>query len=64
MRAFSRAASSQPSIPDTPPVGSSPAAKLFYYNPYSGEMSLDTPKADAKTAGGILADSMGMGKTL
>lgn len=27
-------------------------------------MSLDIPKADAKTAGGILADSMGMGKTL
>lgn len=38
--------------------------KLFYFNPYSGELSLDFPKAERKLKGGILADEMGMGKTI
>lgn len=38
--------------------------KPFYMNPYSGEMSLDFPKAERKCRGGILADEMGMGKTI
>ncbi|KAG1836584.1 SNF2 family N-terminal domain-containing protein [Suillus subalutaceus] len=29
--------------------------KLFYFNPYSGELSLDFPKAERKLKGGILA---------
>ncbi|KAF7347384.1 DNA repair protein RAD5 [Mycena venus] len=38
--------------------------KPFYFNPYSGELSLDFPKAERKGRGGILADEMGMGKTI
>ncbi|KAF8807924.1 DNA repair protein RAD5 [Phlegmacium glaucopus] len=38
--------------------------KLFYFNPYSGELSLDFPKAERNCRGGILADEMGMGKTI
>ncbi|KAJ7103027.1 RAD5-like protein [Mycena belliarum] len=40
--------------------------KLFYFNPYSGELSLDFPKAERKGRGGILAHNseMGMGKTI
>lgn len=34
---------------------------LFYYNPYSGELSLDFPKASKKSGSGILADEMGLG---
>ncbi|KAG2155681.1 SNF2 family N-terminal domain-containing protein [Suillus clintonianus] len=30
--------------------------KPFYFNPYSGELSLDFPKAERKLKGGILAD--------
>ncbi|CED83673.1 dna repair protein rad5 [Phaffia rhodozyma] len=37
---------------------------MFYYNPYSGELSLKFPRVDQVCRGGILADSMGMGKTL
>ncbi|GAA5955129.1 hypothetical protein JCM3765_003203 [Sporobolomyces pararoseus] len=37
---------------------------LFYYNPYSGELSLEFPKASTKCRGGILADEMGLGKTI
>ncbi|OJA20678.1 HLTF/DNA helicase [Rhizopogon vesiculosus] len=37
--------------------------KAFYFNPYSGELSLDFPKAERKLKGGILAD-VGMGKTI
>ncbi|KIL01052.1 hypothetical protein PAXRUDRAFT_128489 [Paxillus rubicundulus Ve08.2h10] len=37
--------------------------KPFYYNPYSGELSLDFPTAERKLKGGILAD-VGMGKTI
>ncbi|KAJ7070484.1 DNA repair protein RAD5 [Mycena amicta] len=36
----------------------------FYFNPYSGELSLDFPKAERQGRGGILADEMGMGKTI
>ncbi|VDB84343.1 unnamed protein product [Peniophora sp. CBMAI 1063] len=36
----------------------------FYFNPYSGELSLTFPKAERKCRGGILADEMGMGKTI
>lgn len=35
----------------------------FYYNPYDGDLSLDFPKANHRSKGGILADAMGMGKT-
>jgi DNA repair protein RAD5 len=38
--------------------------KPFYFNPYSGELSLDFPKSERKFKGGILADEMGMGKTI
>ncbi|KAM0788905.1 hypothetical protein ACM66B_002987 [Microbotryomycetes sp. NB124-2] len=36
----------------------------FYYNAYSGELSLAFPKASVKCRGGILADEMGLGKTI
>lgn len=32
-------------------------------SPYDGDLSLDFPKANSRVRGGILADSMGMGKT-
>ncbi|WVO16207.1 hypothetical protein L204_103878 [Cryptococcus depauperatus] len=35
----------------------------FYWNPYSGELSLKFPKSQTLSNGGILADAMGMGKT-
>jgi DNA repair protein RAD5 len=38
--------------------------KPFYFNAYSGELSLDFPKSERKCKGGILADEMGMGKTI
>ncbi|KAJ3570626.1 hypothetical protein NP233_g4279 [Leucocoprinus birnbaumii] len=37
--------------------------KVFYFNPYSGELSLECPKAERRCRGGILAD-VGMGKTI
>lgn len=36
----------------------------FYLNPYSGEISLQFPKAMDECKGGILADEMGLGKTI
>ncbi|KAG9037341.1 DNA helicase rad5 [Tulasnella sp. JGI-2019a] len=36
----------------------------FYYNPYSGELSLEFPRAEGNCRGGILADEMGMGKSI
>ncbi|KZV84501.1 hypothetical protein EXIGLDRAFT_741898 [Exidia glandulosa HHB12029] len=36
----------------------------FYFNSYSGELSLAFPRAERKCRGGILADEMGMGKTI
>ncbi|KAG0297005.1 DNA helicase rad5 [Dissophora globulifera] len=38
--------------------------KRYYFNPYSGEMSLDFPTSDQLCRGGILADEMGLGKTI
>ncbi|KAK7064681.1 DNA repair protein RAD5 [Favolaschia claudopus] len=38
--------------------------KPFYFNPFYGELSLEFPKAERKGRGGILADEMGMGKTI
>ncbi|KAI6048010.1 SNF2 family N-terminal domain-containing protein [Pisolithus marmoratus] len=42
--------------------------KPFYFNPYSGELSLEFPKSELKLKGGILAPdrltSVGMGKTI
>ncbi|TFY83512.1 hypothetical protein EWM64_g492 [Hericium alpestre] len=32
----------------------------FYFNPYSGELSLEFPKAERKCRGGILADGMSL----
>ncbi|CAG8507063.1 1873_t:CDS:10 [Funneliformis mosseae] len=37
--------------------------KFFYFNPYTGELSLDFQKVD-HCRGGILADEMGLGKTI
>ncbi|GAA5863251.1 hypothetical protein JCM1840_002523 [Sporobolomyces johnsonii] len=44
--------------------GSTDNSDCFYYNPYSGELSLDFPRASTKCRGGILADEMGLGKTI
>ncbi|BGP39099.1 DNA helicase rad5 [Rhodotorula kratochvilovae] len=44
--------------------GSKDPSDCFYYNPYSGELSLEFPKASTKCRGGILADEMGLGKTI
>ncbi|KAF8444821.1 SNF2 family N-terminal domain-containing protein [Boletus edulis BED1] len=39
--------------------------KPFYFNPFSGELSLDFPKVERRLKGGILADGkLGMGKTI
>ncbi|WVR07134.1 hypothetical protein IAU60_004175 [Kwoniella sp. DSM 27419] len=38
-------------------------SRKFYWNPYSGELSLTFPTSNTKARGGILADAMGMGKT-
>ncbi|KAK4698930.1 DNA repair protein RAD5, partial [Phenoliferia sp. Uapishka_3] len=50
-------------FPTTQP-GKIEAVEPFYYNPYSGELSLDFPKASKKCGSGILADEMGLGKTI
>ncbi|TNY22091.1 SNF2 family N-terminal domain-containing protein [Rhodotorula diobovata] len=44
--------------------GSKDPDDCFYYNPYSGELSLEFPKASTHCRGGILADEMGLGKTI
>ncbi|KAF9583253.1 DNA helicase rad5 [Lunasporangiospora selenospora] len=36
----------------------------YYFNPYSGEISLEFPTSDKLCRGGILADEMGLGKTI
>ncbi|TRM65841.1 SNF2 family N-terminal domain-containing protein [Schizophyllum amplum] len=54
------------------PVRSSPGEVIdltaedrpFYFNPYSGELSLEFPRTERTCRGGILADEMGMGKTI
>ncbi|WWC70296.1 uncharacterized protein I206_104246 [Kwoniella pini CBS 10737] len=38
-------------------------SRKFYWNPYSGELSLTFPTSNTRAKGGILADAMGMGKT-
>lgn len=38
--------------------------RSFYFNPYSGELSLDFVKTENHGKGGILADEMGMGKSI
>ncbi|EIW70729.1 hypothetical protein TREMEDRAFT_43337 [Tremella mesenterica DSM 1558] len=38
-------------------------SRKFYWNPYSGELSLTFPTSNTSSKGGILADAMGMGKT-
>ena len=34
-------------------------SRKFYWNPYSGELSLAFPTSQTKAKGGILADAMG-----
>ncbi|KAK9897185.1 hypothetical protein P389DRAFT_209711 [Cystobasidium minutum MCA 4210] len=36
----------------------------FFYNEFSGELSLSFPKGGSNVPGGILADEMGLGKTI
>ncbi|WVQ72424.1 hypothetical protein IAR50_001976 [Cryptococcus sp. DSM 104548] len=38
-------------------------SRKFYWNPYSGELTLRFPTSKNLSRGGILADAMGMGKT-
>lgn len=38
--------------------------EAFYFNPYSGELSLEFPRQRQSCKGGILADEMGLGKTI
>ncbi|PWN49493.1 hypothetical protein IE53DRAFT_380504 [Violaceomyces palustris] len=38
--------------------------KSFYFNPYTGDLSLDFQKSSKGSRGGILADEMGLGKTI
>jgi DNA repair protein RAD5 len=45
----------EPVIIDGEVIDLSADEKPFYLNPYSGEMSLDFPKAERKCRGGILA---------
>ena len=35
------------------------SGRKFYWNPYSGELSLTFPTSNTKSKGGILADAMG-----
>lgn len=34
-------------------------SRKFFWNPYSGELSLEFPRAENTARGGILADAMG-----
>ncbi|KAI9262384.1 SNF2 family N-terminal domain-containing protein [Phascolomyces articulosus] len=36
----------------------------FYFNPYTGQLSLEFPELESQERGGILADEMGLGKTI
>ena len=49
---------------DFPPSEETRDESVFYMNPYSGELSLNFPKAMDESRGGILADEMGLGKTI
>ncbi|KAJ4002206.1 SNF2 family N-terminal domain-containing protein [Lentinula boryana] len=64
-----------PAKPDGGCIDLTEDDKLFYLNPYSGEMSLDFPKSERNCKGGILAvkllanefqfsSDVGMGKTI
>ncbi|KAF8628247.1 hypothetical protein AX15_004022 [Amanita polypyramis BW_CC] len=50
-------------VPDDGCIDLTEDDKHFYLNPYSGEMTLNFPKAERNCRGGILAD-VGMGKTI
>ncbi|KAJ4485680.1 RAD5-like protein [Lentinula aciculospora] len=52
-----------PAKPDAGFIDLTEDDKLFYLNPYSGEMSLKFPRSKRNCKGGILAD-VGMGKTI
>ncbi|KAI8142253.1 SNF2 family N-terminal domain-containing protein [Fennellomyces sp. T-0311] len=39
-------------------------AMFFYFNPYTGQLSLEFPELESAERGGILADEMGLGKTI
>jgi DNA repair protein RAD5 len=52
------------SIEDDDEAKDGQGGHLFYFNPYSGELTLEFPTQKLVARGGILADSMGMGKTL
>ena len=45
----------EPVLMDGEPIDLTADEKPFYLNPYSGEMSLNFPKAERKCRGGILA---------
>ncbi|KAJ3021634.1 DNA helicase rad5 [Thoreauomyces humboldtii] len=47
-----------------PPEEAGAESAPFYFNPYTGELSLNFPSAADQTRGGILADEMGLGKTI
>ncbi|KAI8388160.1 SNF2 family N-terminal domain-containing protein [Radiomyces spectabilis] len=51
-----------PKDPDAPLNQQLPSH--FYFNPYSGELSLRFPESKQQERGGILADEMGLGKTI
>jgi len=38
-------------------------SRKFYWNPYSGELSMTFPTSNTKSKGGILADAMGESQT-
>jgi DNA repair protein RAD5 len=44
-----------PSEPTTGVIDLTMVERSFYFNPYSGELSLEFPKAEIKCPGGILA---------
>ncbi|KAF9532114.1 SNF2 family N-terminal domain-containing protein [Crepidotus variabilis] len=54
----------QPSVAEGEMIDLTADEMPFYFNPYSGEMSLTFPRAERTCKGGILADEMGMGKTI
>ena len=41
-----------------------PDSMCVYFNPYSGQLSMEFPKSSRECKGGILADEMGLGKTV
>ena len=41
-----------------------PCRTFLYFNPYTGQLSLNFPEATQECFGGILVDEMGLGKTV